>query len=144
VAPAPTAPTPSPSPGPAQGQGASDGPASASAPPNPAKPASPPIGLISLERPFDPDEFAELLGQTSITVNVPRESLSEVLKRVSDFMGFGIYVYSIRVRPAPEEMLHRFVVELERVDFSPSKGDWVRFEDKGRSDSPFGPTGGRR
>jgi hypothetical protein len=102
------------------------------------------MGLISLEKPFDPDEFAQLLGQTTITVNVPRENLPEVLKRVSEFMGFGIYVYSFRVRPASEEMLRHFVVELERVDFSAEKGDWVPFEDKGRSDSPFGPTGGRR
>jgi hypothetical protein len=101
------------------------------------------MGLISLEKPFDPDEFAELLGQTSIRVNVPRENLAEVLRRICDFMGFGIYVYSVRVRPAPEEMLKRFVVELERVDFSAAKGDWVPFEEKGRSDSPFGPTGDR-
>jgi hypothetical protein len=59
-------------------------------------------------------------------------------------MGFGIYVYSVKVRPAKEELLKRFVIELQRVDFDPKVVDWVPFEETGRSDSPFGPTGGRR
>lgn len=100
--------------------------------------------LIALERPFDVDEFAQLLGETRIQVTVPREELPEVLRRVSDFMGFGIYVYSIRVRPAPEELLRKFVVELERVDYNPARGDWVTFQEQGRSESPFGPSGQRR
>ena len=58
-------------------------------------------------------------------------------------MGFGIYVYAVRVRPAKEELLKRFVVELQRVDFDATTGDWVPFAEKGRSDSPFGPSGDR-
>lgn len=56
-------------------------------------------------------------------------------------MGFGIYVYSLKVTPAPDEMLRRFVVELQRVDFSPQSRTWVPFQEKGRSESPFGPGG---
>jgi hypothetical protein len=104
---------------------------------------SPPLSLISLEPPFDIDEFSQLLGETTIQVTVPREDLAEVLKRVSEFMGFGIYVYSIKVRPGPSDLLKEFVVELQRVDFSSQKGDWTPFEDKGASDSPFGPSGRR-
>ncbi|MFI5418419.1 MAG: hypothetical protein ACHQ2Y_05945, partial [Candidatus Lutacidiplasmatales archaeon] len=123
-------------------------------PTTPGTPASPPTGpvsppnlmapgkgLISLERPFDVDEFAQLLGETSIRVVVPREELSEVLRRVVDFMGFGIYVYSLKIRPAPEELLKSFVLELQRVDFSSQRTEWIPFEDKGRSESPFGPGG---
>ena len=66
-------------------------------------PRSPPsagaVPLISLERPFDIDEFSQMLGETTIQVEVPREDLAEALRRISDFMGFGIYVYSFRVRP---------------------------------------------
>jgi hypothetical protein len=109
-----------------------------------AAPPGPPKMLIALERPFDIDEFSQLLGETLVRTEVPREDLAEALRRVSEFMGFGIYVYSVRVRPAQEELLKRFIVELQRVDFDPNVGDWVPFEEKGRSDSPFGPTGGRR
>ncbi len=115
--------------------------AGASAPPPPGAGGAPP--LIRLERPFDVDEFSTLLGETSIRVTVPREDLSEVLRRVSEFMGFGIYVYSVVVRPAPTDLLKAFVVELQRVDYSPEKGEWVPFTDKGTSDSPFGPSGRR-
>jgi hypothetical protein len=108
-----------------------------------SEPSSPPLSLISLERPFDIDEFSQLLGETTIRVTVPREDLADALKRVSEFMGFGIYVYSIKVRPGPSDLLKDFVVELQRVDFNSLKGDWVPFEDKGASDSPFGPTGRR-
>jgi hypothetical protein len=97
--------------------------------------------LITLERPFDVDEFSKLLGETSIRVTVPREALPEVLRRVLEFMGFGIYVYSISVRPAPAELLKSFVVELQRVDFSTEKRAWVPFVEKGTTDSPFGPSG---
>ena len=128
----------------------------ASNPPSPAGPghgATPATGsgslaptpsprpLIGLERPFDLDEFSQLLGQNQIRVTVPRDSLVEVLRRVCEFMGFGIYVYSIRVRPAPEELLKSFVVELQRVDFSTASKDWDPFRDRGRADSPFGPSG---
>jgi hypothetical protein len=114
-----------------------------SAPPSTAGGPAP-IPLISLERPFDIDEFSQMLGETTIRVEVPREDLAEALRRISDFMGFGIYVYSFRVRPAADELLKRFVVELERVDYSAEKGDWAPFQEKGRSESPFGPSGGRR
>jgi hypothetical protein len=112
-------------------------------PPPGAAPAPPAIPLLTLERPFDPDEFAQQLGETLIQVKVPRDQLAEVLKRVSEFMGFGIYVYEIAVRPAPTELLNEFVVTLRRVDFQPEKHGWVPFEDKGRSESPFGPEGRR-
>lgn len=99
--------------------------------------------LISLEKPFDVDDFAALLGQTQIQLTVPRDSLAEVLRRACDFMGFGIYVYTIRVRPGPEELLKTFIVEMQRVDFSAQVGDWKPFQDRGRADNPFGPTGTR-
>jgi len=114
-------------------------------PPAAAAPSGPtaPMPLISLERPFDPDDFSQLLGQTQIQVTVPRESLAEVLRRACDFMGFGIYVYTIRVRPGPEELLKTFIVELQRVDYSNPDKDWTPFQEKGRADNPFGPTGTR-
>jgi hypothetical protein len=118
-------------------------PAAAPAPSGAAPSTAPPKALISLVRPFDVDEFAELLGETTIQLEVPRDELAEVLRRVCDFMGFGIYVYSVKVRPAKEELLSRFVLELQRVDFDGTTGDWVAFEEKGRSDSPFGPSGHR-
>lgn len=99
--------------------------------------------LISLEKPFDVDDFAALLGQTQIQLTVPRDSLAEVLRRACDFMGFGIYVYTIRVRPGPEELLKTFIVEMQRVDYSAQAGDWKPFQDRGRADNPFGPTGTR-
>jgi len=111
--------------------------------PNPPQPlATTPTGLISLDRPFDVDEFSQNLGETQVRVLVPREDLAEVLRRVMDFMGFGIYVYSIRISPEDADTLKRFVVELQRVDYSAHRRVWVPFEDKGRADSPFGPGGG--
>jgi hypothetical protein len=74
---------------------------------------------------------------------VPRDALPEVLRRVIEFMGFGIYVYSISVRPAPTELMKGFIVELQRVDYSAEKQAWVPFVEKGTVDSPFGPSGGR-
>ena len=106
-------------------------------------PGAPPKVLISLEKPFDVDDFSQLLGQTQIQVTVPRDSLAEVLRRACDFMGFGIYVYSIRVRPGPEELLKTYIVELQRVDYSPGAKDWTPFQERGKADSPFGPTGTR-
>ena len=113
--------------------------------PTPAPPAPPSASqpLITLDRPFNVDEFSALLGETSIRVTVPREALGEVLHRVLEFMGFGIYVYSISVRPAPAELLKAFVVELQRVDYSTEKGAWAPFVEKGTTDSPFGPSGQR-
>jgi hypothetical protein len=113
-----------------------------SAPPS-ATPGPSSEPLITLDRPFDLDEFSTLLGQTSIRVTVPREDLTELLRRVTDFMSFGIYVYAVTVRPAPAELLKSFVVELQRVDYSAEKGAWVPFVEKGTVDSPFGPTGDR-
>jgi hypothetical protein len=110
------------------------------APPTPAAGVLP---LITLERPFDVDEFSSLLGETSIRVTVPIEHLAEVLRRVIDFMGFGIYVYAVTVRPAPSELLKSFTVELQRVDYSAGEKSWVAFVEKGTSDSPFGPSGTR-
>lgn len=110
--------------------------------PEPSAP-TPAAPLLTLERPFDVDEFAGLLGETTIRVTVPREDLSEVLKRVTEFMGFGIYVYAVSVRPAPSDLLKAFVVELQRVDYSAEKNAWVPFIEKGTSDSPFGPSGTR-
>jgi hypothetical protein len=127
---------PTAAPAPKAGAAPSTAPATGAAAP-PSKP------LISLQRPFDVDEFAQLLGETTIRMEVPREELAEVIRRICDFMGFGIYVYSFKVRPAKDEFLSRFVLELQRVDFDGTTGDWTPFEEKGRSDSPFGPSGGR-
>jgi len=104
---------------------------------------TPPSPLLSLERPFDLDEFSQLLGETAIRVTVPRESLAELLRRVSEFMSFGIYVYTIAVRPADADLLKGFVVELQRVDFSREQGRWVPFVEQGASDNPFGPGASR-
>jgi len=113
----------------------------ATLPPTAPADAPTPRGLLSLERPFDVDEFAALLGSPAIRVDVPKEALAEVLRRITDFMGFGIYVYALSVRPGPDETLRRFVVELRRVDFSSAERRWVPFEEKGTVDSPFGPGG---
>jgi hypothetical protein len=111
--------------------------------PSSAAAGTKPIGLIALEKPFDIEEFSQLLGETTIRVTVPREDLAEVMRRISEFMGFGIYVYSFRVAPAASDMLKEFVVELTRVDFSAAKHGWVPFQDRGVSDSPFGPSNQR-
>jgi hypothetical protein len=134
-----------------QGSATRSATSTAPSPPAPSTPAtsrSEGIGsdsepLITLDRPFDLEEFSTLLGETSIRVTVPREDLTELLRRVTDFMSFGIYVYAVTVRPAPAELLKSFVVELQRVDYSKEKGAWVPFVEKGTVDSPFGPTGDR-
>ncbi len=118
-------------------------PLSTSGSPPPAPTGSPSQPLITLDRPFDVDEFSSLLGATSIRVVVPRDALPEVLRRVTEFMGFGIYVYALSVRPAPAELLKSFVVELQRVDYSAEKAAWLPFVEKGVTDSPFGPSGDR-
>jgi hypothetical protein len=123
--------------------GVKPGPIPSPNPPSLAPGSGVPKLLISLEKPFDVDDFSQLLGQTHIQVTVPRDSLAEVLRRACDFMGFGIYVYTIRVRPGPEELLKTFIVELQRVDYSGPAKDWAPFQDRGRSDNPFGPTGTR-
>ena len=119
--------------------GAPARPAPSSLPPEPAPPgptAPPSVPLIRLDRAFDLDGFSEQLGETSIRVTVPREELSEVLRRILEFTGFGIYVYSISVRPVPAELLKSYVVELQRVDYSTEKGAWVPFVEKGALDPP--------
>jgi len=94
--------------------------------------------LIRLERPFDPDDFSHLLGETAVRVTVPPDALPEVLRRVVEFMGFGIYVYAISVRPAPSELLKGFVVELQRVEYDPAAGAWKPFVERGAASSPGG------
>lgn len=100
-----------------------------------AAPTSPPTPsrdtpLITLERGFDLDQFSSLLGETSIRVVVPRDDLLEVLRRVMEFMGFGVYVYSFSVRPGTSDLLKEFVVELRRVDFSAANSAWKPFEER--------------
>ncbi len=99
-----------------------------------AGPAGAPPSLITFERPFDLDEFSSLLGQTSIRVTVPRADLPALLARVTEFMGFGIYVYTISVRPGPAELLKEFVVELQRVDYAADAKAWRPFVEKGAVD----------
>ncbi|HTW54875.1 MAG TPA: hypothetical protein VMG36_00260 [Thermoplasmata archaeon] len=86
--------------------------------------------LITLDRGFDIDQFSALLGETSIRVVVPRDDLLEVLRRVMEFMGFGVYVYSFSVRPGATDLLKEFVVELRRVDYSATDGAWKPFEER--------------
>ena len=100
---------------------------------------APPEGLIRLDRPFDPDDFSQMLGETAIRVTVPSDALPEVLRRVLDFMGFGIYVYAISDRPAPSELLKGYVVELQRVEYDPDGNTWKPFVEKGAASTPGGP-----
>ena len=111
-----------PAPGPAEGAGG----------------APPPEGLIRLDRPFDVDDFSQMLGETAVRVTVPHDALAEVLRRTIDFMGFGIYVYAISIRPAPSELLKGFVVELQRIDFDPVSKTWKPFVERGAAGSPSG------
>ena len=76
-----------------------------------------------------------MLGETAIRVTVPHDALAEVLRRVTDFMGFGIYIYSVTVRPAPEELLKGFVVELQRVDYDSEAKAWKPFVERGAADT---------
>ncbi len=120
AAPAPAAPRTSPT-----------APPGSVAPPAVSPAGTVPTGLIRLERPFDLDEFSQVLGETAIRVTVPRDALPEVLRRAVEFMGFGIYVYAISVRPAPGELLKGFVVELQRVDYDAEAQAWKPFVEKG-------------
>lgn len=72
-----------------------------------------------------------MLGETAIRLTVPREALIEVLRRTAEFMGFGIYVYAISVRPAPSDLLRGFVVELQRVEYDPAASLWKPFVERG-------------
>jgi hypothetical protein len=127
----PEMPAPSPVVIDSSGKGRSVAPGAAPAPPLP--PSGNP--LITLDRGFDIEQFSSMLGETSIRISVPREDLPEVLRRVLDFMGFGVYVYSIALRPGPSDLLKEFVVDLQRIDFSTEKGDWSPFVEK---DPPAG------
>jgi hypothetical protein len=112
----------------------------ARAPSSPSDPSAPKgEPLITLDRGFDLDQFSSLLGETSIRVTVPREDVPEVLRRVLEFMGFGVYVYSLALRPGPSDLLKEFVLELRRIDFSSEKGDWAPFVEK---DPPPGTASG--
>lgn len=102
----------------------------------PAAGAAPPSNLIRLDRPFDVDEVSQLLGETTVRLRVPRENLDEVLRRVTEFMGFGVYVYAISVRPADSASLKEFEVELQRVDFDTAKNRWQPFVERGTLDPP--------
>ncbi len=108
---------------------------SAPAPPGrdraPGGASPPPEGLIRLERPFDVDEFSQLLGETAVRLTVPADALAEVLRRVVEFMGFGIYVYEVSVRPAPAELLQGYLVELRRVEYDGAAGAWKPFVERG-------------
>lgn len=97
--------------------------------------------LLRLEKPFDVDEFCQQLGETRITATVPREHLTEVLKRVVEFMEFGIYVYAVVVLPAASPTMEKFTLTLDRIDFDTKRHGWIPFQEKGRSESPFGPQG---
>jgi len=109
--------------------------------PSPSAGAEATRPLITLDQPFDIDAFSQQLGETTLQISVPREQLEEVLRRVSAFMAFGIYVYEIHARPAPGDQLRFFIVTLRRIDYQAARGEWVPFEEKGLSDSPFGPGG---
>jgi hypothetical protein len=87
------------------------------------------VRLGSESIPFDPDEFSQRLGETSIKVVVPREHLPEVLKRALDFINFGIYVYTIVVMPSPNPTLNTFVVQMDRIDFNDKLKGWVPFRE---------------
>ena len=77
-----------------------------------------------------------MLGETAIRVTVPSDALAEVLRRVIDFMGFGIYVYAVSFRPAPAELLKGYVVELQRVEFDPESSLWKPFVERGSAGAP--------
>ena len=77
-----------------------------------------------------------MLGETAIRVTVPSDALGEVLRRVIDFMGFGIYVYAVSFRPAPSELLKGYVVDLQRVEFDPETAAWKPFVERGNAGAP--------
>jgi hypothetical protein len=114
------------------------GPPAAPPPVSSAPPVPPPEGLIRLEKPFDVDEFSQMLGETAVRVTVPPDALAEVLRRVVEFMGFGIYVYEVAVRPAPADLLKGYVVDLRRVEYDPDAGTWKPFVERGTV-GPSGP-----
>ncbi len=119
-------------------------------PPSPegSLPPAAPVGVISgilrLEAPFDVDDFCRQLGETHLRATVPKAQVAEVLKRILEFMDFGVYVYTLVVLPAPGATLDRFVVQLDRIQYNEARRVWVPFEDRGVADNPFGPGGNPR
>lgn len=95
-----------------------------------------PIRLGVAETPFDIEEFSQQLGETSIKVVVPRDSLEEVLKRAFDFINFGIYVYSVVVIPSPTPTMETFIVQMDRIDYNEKAHVWMPFQDRRADTSP--------
>ena len=108
----------------------------------PAPPAGVTSGILKLEAPFDVDDFCRQLGETRLRVTVPKAQVPEVLRRILEFMDFGIYVYTLVVLPAPGTTLDRFVVQLDRIQYNEARRVWVPFEERGVAGSPFGPGSG--
>ncbi len=96
-------------------------------------------GILRLEAPFDVDDFCRQLGETHLRASVPKAQVAEVLKRILEFMDFGVYVYTLVVLPAPGGTLDRFVVQLDRIQYHEARKVWVPFEERGGADNPFGP-----
>ncbi len=99
-------------------------------------------GILRLEAPFDVDDFCRQLGETHLRATVPKAQVPEVLRRILEFMDFGVYVYTLVVLPAPGATLDRFVVQLDRIQYNEARRVWVPFEERGASDNPFGPGSG--
>jgi hypothetical protein len=109
------------------------------APPTPAPISS---GILKLEPPFDVDDFCRQLGETHLRATVPKAQVPEVLRRILEFMDFGVYVYTLVVLPAPGATLDRFVVQLDRIQYHESRKVWMPFQERGVADNPFGPGSG--
>ena len=99
------------------------------------------IRLGAAETPFDVDAFSQQLGEDHLRVTVPAPALGEVLKRIFDFMGFGVYVYAVVVIPSPTPTLDTYVVQLDRINFSKAKNVWVPFQEDKTPPSGGTPTG---
>jgi hypothetical protein len=84
------------------------------------------------------DELSRQLGESHLRFEVPKTELAETLKRVFEFMDFGVYVYSVVVLPAPGKTLERFVLQLDRIEYDERRGVWIPFREKGVADDPFG------
>ena len=81
--------------------------------------------LISLERPFDIDEFSQMLGETTIRSRSRGRTLPRRCVASPTSWGSGSTCTPFGSAPAPEELLKRFVIELRRVDFSAERRDWI-------------------
>ena len=113
--------------------------------PSPSRSRPPPAptgvtsGILKLEPPFDVDDLCRQLGETHLRASVPRAQVPEVLRRIMEFMDFGVYVYTLVVLPAPGATLDRFVVQLDRIQYNEARRVWVPFQERGVADNPFGP-----